>query len=198
MLKRTKGYLLLTMLVLTGLAGKLHTETLSVKERRILLHEVKEAKSAFLETTNGLSKKQLNYRKAKGLPSVKDYIFQAVSVEKNLLSSAKTALKEPGVMRKNMLSDDCLPQLIKEDSKRIYGPVSKFRNVDEAFTDFREESTTQLKYIRTTTENVRLHSAQLQVCRLDAYQLMLLSALAIQDFTQKINALKTSRGFPKQ
>jgi hypothetical protein len=114
------------------------------------------------------------------------------------MSSAKAALVEPPSIRKNMLPDDCLPQLIKEDSKRIYGPVSKFRNVDEALTDFREESTIQLKYIRTTTENIRVHSVQLQYCRLDAYQLMLLTALAVEDFTYKINALKTSPGFPKQ
>lgn len=37
MFKRTRGYLLLILLVLTGLAGRTHTETLTGKERNQLL-----------------------------------------------------------------------------------------------------------------------------------------------------------------
>jgi hypothetical protein len=37
MFKRTRGYLLLTLLVLTGLAGRKHNETLTGKEREQLL-----------------------------------------------------------------------------------------------------------------------------------------------------------------
>ena len=198
MFKRTKGYLLLTMLVLTGLAGRFHTETLTGKERRTLLQEIKEAKAAFNESIHGLSNKQLNYRKGKGQPSVKDYIYQAVSAEQHFWSSAKYALLQQGAIRKNMLTDDCLDDLIREDSKRICGEVKNFTSVDEALSSLKKENAVQLKYIRTTTENVRVHSAQLPVCRLDAYQLMMLSALSVQHFTQKINELKSSPRFPKK
>src|SRR3982751_4119986 len=115
MLKRTKGYLLLTMLVLTGLAGRFHTETLTNKERRILLQGIKEARAAFNESTSGLSKKQVNFRIAKSQPSIKDYIYQAVSAEQYFWSIAKDALVQKGAIRKNMLSDECLHEIIQED-----------------------------------------------------------------------------------
>ncbi|MFL5788794.1 MAG: hypothetical protein ACJ748_12120, partial [Flavisolibacter sp.] len=61
MLKRTKGYFLLTMLVLTGLAGRLHTDTLSGKERRFLISELKLTSSDFLLSIKYLTPRQLNY-----------------------------------------------------------------------------------------------------------------------------------------
>lgn len=186
------------MLVLTGLAGRFHTETLNNKERRVLLQEIKEARAAFNESVSGLSNKQLNYRKAKGQPSIKEYIYQAVSAEQYFWSGAKNALLQQGAIRKNMLTDDCLGDLIRDDSKIICGPVKNFKSVDEALSFFKKENAVQLKYIRTTTENVRVHSVQLPVCRLDAYQLMMMSALSVQHFTQKINELKSSPRFPKK
>ena len=61
MLKRTKGYTLLLLLVLTGLAGRISTTTITSKERRVAIDELKESKVAVLKSVKGLSEKQLNF-----------------------------------------------------------------------------------------------------------------------------------------
>ena len=59
MFKRTKGYLLLTLLVLTGLAGNTHSNSLSGKERKVLVNHLKDSKTAFLKSVKNLSEDQL-------------------------------------------------------------------------------------------------------------------------------------------
>ena len=45
MLKRTKGRILLTMLVVTGLAGTVNNSTLSNKERKFVIIQLKDTKT---------------------------------------------------------------------------------------------------------------------------------------------------------
>src|SRR3954467_15471326 len=84
MFKRTLGYLLLTMLVLTGLAGRMHTDILSGKERRTLVNELKSSRTALLLSAAGLSKKQLNFRKGKNRLTIRELIYQLASIEHSL------------------------------------------------------------------------------------------------------------------
>ena len=197
MFKRTKGYLLLTMLVLTGLAGRLHTDTLSGRERRNLLQELKHSKSLFTESISGLSKKQLSYRKHKGQLSIRDYVYRAVNSEHELWTKVQFALAQPGALQKDMQADDNLPFLTIQEGQKMNGENSfKFKNLDEALDLFKKDIADQLKYVRTTTENVRVHSNNTAFGKLDAYQMMMMNALCLKYFTGQIEDLKSSPAFP--
>ena len=56
--KRTKGYTLLLLLVLTGLAGRQSTTTITSKERRFLIEELKESKSKAGKKRNSAKNKK--------------------------------------------------------------------------------------------------------------------------------------------
>ena len=64
MLKRTKGRLLLTLLVITGLAGTLSNTALTEKERKFVVHNLKDTKSEVQKSIKGLSDAQLNFKTA--------------------------------------------------------------------------------------------------------------------------------------
>src|SRR6187551_3828204 len=94
MFKRTKGYFLLTMLVLTGLAGRLHTNILTTKERHYLVTELKTSKKELLKNVEDLSAKQLNFKADKNALSIKECVYKLISIEYSLWTSAQNSLKQ--------------------------------------------------------------------------------------------------------
>src|SRR5689334_12113521 len=99
MFKRTKGYILLTMLVLTGLAGRIHTDSLHGKERKLLVTEIKSDRNALLEELNGLSVKQFNFQ-VQGR-SIKKCIQEQINYESNIWLACKNQLLKPLVLSDN-------------------------------------------------------------------------------------------------
>ncbi len=197
MFKRTKGYLLLTMLVVTGLAGRYHMDTLSGKERRSLVQELKQSRASFTSTFRYLSKKQLDFHKIKG-PSVRYYVYQAVQTEHVFWSYSKKCLEEVGTNRTNILPDDSLQFLVQEAaSGKLKFTITQFKTLEAAFSQFKKDRADQLLYVNTTTENVRIHALQTSIGKLDAYQLLLLSGLSISHYARLIDQLKSDPHFPK-
>ncbi len=197
MFKRTKGYLLLTMLVLTGLAGRIHSGTLSGKERRTLVRELKTSRAEFIKSMEGLSGKQLNFRPAKNQLSVKECIYQLASIENGLWATVKTCLKQEALKQGRSFSDYELSSCILNQPYIIPARKLKFKNVKEAVKLYKNESAETLKYVNTSTENIRAHVISTSAGNLDAYQLMFLSTIYTKHITDQINEIKASPNFPK-
>jgi hypothetical protein len=95
MFKRTNGYVLLTLLVLTGFAGRVTNETLHSKERRFLIASLKENRTELLTLVKGLSDQQLDYRPAKGVLTIREHLYHIVAAENAFNTQAQSALKQP-------------------------------------------------------------------------------------------------------
>lgn len=196
MFKRTKGYFLLTMLVLTGLAGKMHTNILTTKERRTLVTELKSSKNDFLKTVEELSTKQINFRTGKKELSIKECIYKLVSIENNLWTAAKASLKEETSSLQRTISDDeALPSFVQQ--KTFQCNELKFKDIKEALKFYKNERADMLKYVHTSTENVRAHTTKTCVGNFDVYQLMLLNTIFTRYYTQQIEKIKSTSNFPK-
>lgn len=196
MFKRTKGYFLLTMLVLTGLAGRMHTNILTTKERHTLVTDLKSSKNDFLNSIENLSVKQLNYKPSKNELSIKQYAYKLIAVENSLWMSAKASLKsEPASVKKTVLNDEALYLLPQQ--KTIQCNEIKFTNIKEALKFYKNDQSEMLKYVHTSTENVRAHISTIYEGNFDAYQLMLLNSVYAKYYTQQIEKLKASPSFPK-
>jgi hypothetical protein len=195
MLKRTKGYFLLTMLVLTGLAGRMHTNILTTKERHALVVDLKTSRNDFLKTVETLTPKQLNFRENKTSPSIKTCIYKLVSIENNLWAMSQTALRQENPSLKRTCTDEDLSSLVQQKGFQYDG--IKFKNVPEALKLYKTVRADILKYVHTSTENVRGHLTQTSIGNLDAYQLMLLNTIYCNHFVQQIEAIKHQQNFPK-
>ena len=195
MLKRTKGYFLLTMLVLTGLAGRMDTNILTTKERHALVVDLKTSRNDFLKTVETLTPKQLNFRGNKTSPSIKACIYRLVSIENNLWSLSQTALSQENPSLKRTCADEDLSSLVQQ--KTFPYDDIKFKNVPEALKLFKTVRVDILKYVHTSTEDVRGHLSQTSMGNFDAYQLMLLNTIYCNHFLQQIEAIKSQRNFPK-
>lgn len=197
MFKRTKGYLLLIMLMLTGLAGKIHNDTLSGKERRNLVKEIKITKSDFMKSLSGLSNKQLNFKPEKSQLSIKECIYKLVSIENQIWGLTKEGLKQAPPALKKSFNDDELTSCITVAQNLVPVKELKFKNVKEATKVYKNESSEILKYVNTSTENIRTHVIPSSIGNLDAYQLMLLITKYTKFYTDYISGIKSTSNFPK-
>jgi hypothetical protein len=200
MFKRTLGYLLLTMLVLTGLAGRMHTDILSSKERRILVNELKTSRTAVLLSTSGLSKKQMNFRSGKNKPTIKELIYQLASIENSLRQMSREAMQANQNKKIKAGGDEDLGTIAHKvalDPNLLLIACTPFKNANEAISAYESASSELVRYARTTTENVRGHIVHTPAGNFDAYQLMLLTGKCTAYYIGEIEAIKKSHNFPK-
>jgi uncharacterized damage-inducible protein DinB len=205
MLKRSKGRLLLVLLVITGLAGTINPDSLTQIERKYALKEMKESKAELLKSVRGLSEKQLNYKPTADQWSVKECIYHIAMTEESLWKMFETTMKAPANPDKKSeikVTDEQLVKMLKDRSYKVKTNEQSepkntpFKTADEAMGFFKEKRSTHIKYMKFTTEDLRNHVAQTPLGWLDCYQLYLFIAAHSNRHTQQINEVINSTGFP--
>src|SRR5688500_16350408 len=100
MLKRTKGRLLLTLLVITGFAGTLNDTTLTKQERKFAVGQLKDTKTDLLKSIKGLSEKQLSFKPSADRQSIKDCFYHLTLAEADFWKMLETSMNEPATPEK--------------------------------------------------------------------------------------------------
>jgi hypothetical protein len=95
MLKRRMGRSLLTLLVVTGLAGTINNTSISKQERKAAISLMKDARADALKGIKGLSEAQLNFKASADKWSVKECIYHIAISEKNLWELMEATMKAP-------------------------------------------------------------------------------------------------------
>jgi len=207
MLKRTKGYVLLTLLVVTGLAGTIRDTTLSKKERKFAADHLKDTKSEVLRSVEGLSSAQLNFKSAPDRWSVKECVYHISLAERNLwnmLESSMSTQANPEKRSEIKVTDDQIIKMVEDRNTKVkttepFEPKNAtWKSVDEALTDFKNQRNDHIKYLKNTTEDMRNHVVQMPFGSIDCYQLCLMMSAHSDRHTQQINEVKADPGFPKR
>jgi uncharacterized damage-inducible protein DinB len=206
MLKRTKIYLVLTLLVLTGFAGSLHTGSLSSRERKSLVNDLKDTKKAFLNSIEGLSDAQLNFKPSPGSWSVKECAYHIALAENNLWELADKTIKEganPEKRSEIKMTDEQLLKKVEDrnfkvkTTEKLEPENAKYKSLDEALEDFKTKRAALLKFVKTSTDDMRNHVAQMPFGSLDSYQVLLMIAAHTNRHTQQIEEVKANPNFLK-
>src|SRR5688572_4954251 len=207
MLRRTKGRLLITLLVITGLAGTLNTSSISKKERKSAVSIMKSTRAEVIKSVKGLSDKQLNYKPSADRWSIKENIYHLAISERNLWSLMESTLEAPANPDKRSeirITDEALLMMIENRGNKIktaesFEPKnSPYRSLQEALEDFKSQRLDHIKYMKSTTEDLRNHVAQLPFGWIDCYQLSLMIAAHNNRHKQQIDEIKADPGYPKQ
>jgi hypothetical protein len=206
MLKRTKGYILLILLVITGLANQVSSDTLTSKERKFLISDLKNTKEGLSKSIKGLSETQLNFKPAADKWSVKECVQHLAIAEENLWMMADGALKQPANAedRKEIkMTDQDMLNFMNDRSKKFqtaetFKPEqSKWKTTAEAMDAFKESRTKLIKYVKTTTDDVRNHVAKAPFGSIDVYQVLLMISSHTARHTKQIEEVKADPAFPK-
>lgn len=204
-LKRTTGRLLLTLLVITGLAGTVSNNSPSKEERKYALGLMKDTYKEALKAVKDLSEEQLNYRTAPDQWSVKECMYHIAVSEKNLWSFLEGTMKAAANPEKRpeiKVTDEQFVNMMKDRSRKVktmesFEPKNTgYKSMDEAAEDFKMNRMKNIKYMKTSTEDLRNHVVQLPFGWIDCYQLYLMIGAHSSRHTQQINEVKASSGFP--
>lgn len=205
MQKRNTGYILLALLVITGFGSQVHNVTISQKERTFLHNDLKSTKKLFLESVKGLSDAQLAFRPSAEAWSVSDCIKHLAISEEEIWLMADEALKQPANPEKRTLikrSDEELLRMAKDRSRKGKAPEilqpesAKWENTKEALNAFKERRSNLMKYVKTTTHDMRNHVVEKMA--MDSYQVLLLISAHTNRHTQQIGEVRSHPNFPKK
>lgn len=205
MFKRTKGYILLCLLVITGMGSQISRDTIESKERKILVSSLKGSKNNLLQQVKGLSEEQLNYKAAADKWSIRECVYHIALSEETIWKMAEAAIAQPANPEKRSeikISDEDLVRMMTDRSKKFQAaemlqPVqAKWQNTKEAIEAFKESRSALLKYAKTTTADLRNHVSASPMGSLDAYQLLVMISAHSARHTLQIEEVKSSPGFP--
>jgi PHP family Zn ribbon phosphoesterase len=206
MLKRTMGRSLLTLLVITGLAGTIKDLTLSKKERKTAVSLMKDTKAEVLKSVKGLSESQLNFKAAPDKWSVKECMYHIAISEKNLWDLMENTMKaqaNPEKRSEIKMTDEQLIKMMEDRSFKVktqeaFEPKNTpYKSLDDALDAFKSLRMDHIKYLKTSTEDLRNHLVQMPFGWLDCYQICLMVASHSDRHTQQINEVKADPAFPK-
>lgn len=206
MLKRTKGRILLTLLVITGLAGTLNNSSISQKERTQATNLLKNSRNEVLQSINGLSVKQLNYKHPSYSLSISQLIFKMSQIEEKCGEEISKIMRRPDNAENRLkitVTDDQLTEnntysLWKMNINIMEDGIARGKDPAEAIKKFMTLRNDHIKYIRTSTEDLRNHVVSVPDGWIDCYQYFLLLADQSNYFAQEINKIKSLPHFPKK
>ena len=205
MFKRTNGYVLLILLVLTGFAGRVTNDTLNSKERRYLITHLKDTRANLLQSVQGLSDAQLDYKPAKDGWSVRQCLMHIIMVEKTFTTLANETLKQPSDKSKtSKINDEELVAAMTNRTKKFSAPeqfnpaTAPWKTEKEAIGFFKQNRAEAIKFVRTTTDNVRGYVASAPFGEADLYQVYLGMSAHTARHTEQIKEIMASPGFPRK
>jgi hypothetical protein len=200
------GYILLTMLIVSGLAGTPVNNSLTKKERKFAAEHMKESKADVFKAVRGMSEAQLNYRSAADKWTAKECVYHIAISEKNLWGMLEASLKSvanPEKRSEIKMTDEQLVKMLEDRSAKfktveIFEPKNTpYKTLDEALSYFKDSRQEHIKYLKATSEDLRNHVVQMPFGWLDCYQLSLMISAHSNRHTQQINEIKSAPGYPK-
>lgn len=203
--RKKYGYILLTMLIVSGLAGIPTDNSLTKKERKFATEHMKDTKADLLNSVKDLTKEQLKYRSAPDKWTAQECVYHIAATETGLWQLLETTMKAPANPEKRSeikMTDEQLLNTIQDRSFKAktaesFEPKnSPYKSLEDALGDFKEKRTDHIKYLKNSTEDLRNHVAQTPLGWLDCYQITLLISSHSNRHTQQINEIKNEAGFP--
>jgi hypothetical protein len=204
MLKRTTGRLLLTLLVTTGLAGTINNSSLSQKERKQAINLIKTSRSELLASIKDLSPAQIKYKPSSNEPSIGELIISMALKEKKYTAQIRTVMNQSANSENRLKIAVTDEQLLANDNYSLCkeqdagGNAVLWKDAAEALKKFTALQNDHIKYIRTSTEDLRNHVVKTSAGWIDCYQYYLLMADQNSYFAEKINKIKSLPRFPKK
>lgn len=205
MIKRTTGRLLLLLLVVTGFAGTVSDNTISKSERKFAAGLMKETYKDAVKSVKGLSETQLNFKVTPEKWSVKECLYHIAGAEKLLWSLFEGSMKgaaNPEKRSEIKVTDEQIVKMVEDRSQKAQAPEpiqpknTGFASLDAALENFKATRMEHIKYIKTSTEDMRNHVVQMPFGWIDCYQLYLMIAAHSNRHTQQINEVKANAAFP--
>ena len=192
------------------LVSSLSAQTLEKGERDFAMSHLHMSRKLFLDSIEGLSPAQLNFKAsperwsiaecAEHITLSEDLIFGLASVQ--IMKTPVVSERQPAA--KNKSKDMEILYQVTDRTKKAQAPETlkpshKWKAFDEMIAEYKVKRNRTIEYVEQTKDDVRGHvMAHPLLGKLDAYQWVLLLSSHSERHTLQILEVKADPGYPKK
>lgn len=180
--------------------------TLTDAERTAATKILEETKENIVKKVKGLSAAQLNFKASPESWSIAECVEHIAISENNIFGFSQLSLKEaadPSKRSEVKFTDDAVVKMIADRSTKVktsepFTPSGKFGSFEGSLNEFKQKRDSNIKYIKTTSDDLRNHYNDFPFGKLDAYQTILFMAAHSKRHTDQIDEVLGNPNFPKK
>ena len=178
--------------------------SMSDAERAFLLDQMAASKKIFLESIKGLNETQWHFKPAPEVWSVAECAEHIILAEDFIFNASQGILKTPAVNRLEsgtLEHDKMFAMAITDRSRKATAPEpikpgNKIATPEEAAKTFVEKRDAHMAYVKSSNDELRLHTADGPVGKMDAYQFLVLMASHTARHTAQIKEVEANANYP--
>lgn len=198
--------ILLPIIALILLSSNLIYSQLTDLERLRGAISLTKTQAYMLETLNGLSEAQLNYKSSPQSWSVAECVEHLAISENAFDQMIKGSLKDPADPSRRaevkMTDQEVLAMITSRETKvktsEAFEPSGKFGSYEETLKAFQTKRVEHITYMETTEDDLRNHYGKLPFGVLDSYQLFLFMSGHTERHVNQMIETKADKNFPKE
>jgi hypothetical protein len=174
-------------------------------ERAFLLEQLEQSKKNMLSSIDGLTTAQWRFKPAPSVWSVAECAEHIILAEGFLFGTSQQVLKTPPVARLESANADFDHKMVamvndrtqKATAPEPIVPSGRLATPADAVKEFSDKRDRSIAYVKTTSDDLRVHVANGPAGPMDAYQFLLVMAAHSARHTAQIREVEADAGFPK-
>lgn len=180
--------------------------TLNDAERAFLIDQMEISKKAFLASISGISEAQWKFKPAPNVWSVQECAEHIVLSETFLFDTSQNMLKSPAVARPERSNAEFDHQLaigVQDRSHKATAPApidpagrASTLTPEGAAKQFVAKRDQNEDYVKTTSDDLRIHVMPGPAGPMDAYQFLVLMATHTARHTEQIKEVQANANYP--
>jgi len=202
----TMKKLILPFVLLTVLAFGVVTSTLTDAEREFAVKEMTESHDHFLNTLEGLSEEQLNYKITDDSWSIAE-CAEHIAISENMifgmLQGTLANKADPSKRGEVKVSDEQLIAMIEDRSNKVktgeaFEPSGKYGSYEETVAEFKSKRKEHIDFVKSTQDDLRNRYQQLPFGTVDAYQILLFMSGHTERHIKQMEEVMDDEDFPME
>ncbi|MEQ9467215.1 MAG: DinB family protein [Ekhidna sp.] len=191
-------------MVLLGVAAFAQT-SLTKEERSKAIDHLKDTQAELLKTVKGLSDEQLNFKPDADTWSIAECVEHIAVTEAGLFEIVKGTLQaepDPSKRAEVSMADEDLLNIIESRERKVktrpeMEPANKFGGFDGSLEAFKAQRAVNMKFVKSTEDDLRNRYFDFPFGKADAYQVMLFISGHSKRHTDQIKEVIANADFPK-
>jgi hypothetical protein len=197
---------ILPLALLAVLAFGVVKSTLTDAEREFAVNEMTKSHDHFLNTLEGLSEAQLNYKVTDDAWSIAE-CAEHIAISENMIFGMlqRTLAKEPDPSRRSQVqvSDERLLAMTEDRSQKVktgeaFEPSGKYGSLEETVEEFKAKRKDHIEYVQNTQDDLRNRYQELPFGTVDAYQILLFMSGHTERHVQQMEEVMDDMDFPEE
>jgi len=199
---KTIKFLILTIAIVS-MSFKTADTSLTPAERKYAIDLLQETRDDLLLKIKGLTTAQLNFKPDSLTWSIAECVEHIAISENDIFGFVKTSLKEqanPAKRSELKYTDEAVVKMITDRSTKVktreaFKPTGKFGSFDATLNAFKSTRDSNIKYVKTTSDDLRNHYYDFRFGTVDTYQAILFIAGHCKRHTEQIEEVMKNPAF---